>query len=155
MRIAVFSDSHGDTAGMIRAVELYRPELIVHLGDCVRDARELAGCFYTIPMISVRGNCDYAPETEETVTVQEDGVTIFMTHGHSYGVKLGLDALLNSVGFSGAQLGLFGHTHMAMQRALGVVTLLNPGRAGRGLHPTWASVDTDGRGGFECRIRDI
>ena len=155
MKIAVFSDSHGETEGMVRAAEHYRPELIVHLGDCVRDAQELAGCFYTIPMLSVRGNCDWSPDTEETLVVREDGVTIFITHGHRYGVKLGLDALLNSVGFSGAQLGLFGHTHAALCRDFGGVTLLNPGSAGRGPHPTWASVDTDCRGGFECRIRKI
>ena len=140
---------------MVRAVEHYRPELIVHLGDCVRDAQELAGCFFTIPMISVRGNCDYAPDTEETLVVREDGVTLFITHGHRYGVKLGLDALLNSVGFSGARLGLFGHTHAALCRDFGGVTLLNPGSAGRGTHPTWAAVETDGAGGFVCGIKDI
>ena len=37
MDILVLSDSHGAVAPMVRAVELARPDLILHLGDCWRD----------------------------------------------------------------------------------------------------------------------
>ena len=37
MDILVLSDSHGAVAPMVRAVELAKPDLILHLGDCWRD----------------------------------------------------------------------------------------------------------------------
>ena len=37
MKIAVFSDTHGNTGKMLRAVEALRPDAIVHLGDYERD----------------------------------------------------------------------------------------------------------------------
>ena len=38
MKVLILSDSHGNIEHMERAVELVNPRLIVHLGDCWRDA---------------------------------------------------------------------------------------------------------------------
>ena len=47
MRILVLSDSHGNVEKMARCAELTDPNIILHLGDCQRDAealhRELQG----------------------------------------------------------------------------------------------------------------
>ena len=64
MRIAVFSDSHGVKEPMLAAIEEQKPDMVLHLGDYVRDA-------------------------EENLLFNADGVRIFMTHGHRYNVKLG------------------------------------------------------------------
>ena len=37
MKIAVFSDTHGNTGKMLRTVEALRPDAVVHLGDYERD----------------------------------------------------------------------------------------------------------------------
>ena len=42
MILAVFSDTHGNTAGMLSAVRRMRPDVLVHLGDNLRDSAELA-----------------------------------------------------------------------------------------------------------------
>ena len=41
MRIAVFSDTHGRTDGMIRAVRDEKPDAVIHLGDCERERANL------------------------------------------------------------------------------------------------------------------
>ena len=41
MKIAVFSDTHGFSRGMINAVEEYKPDQIIHLGDGMNDAEML------------------------------------------------------------------------------------------------------------------
>ena len=61
MTVLVLSDPHGDVEAMVRAVERTDPDLIVHLGDCWRDAEELRMLFPRIPMEQVPGNCDFRP----------------------------------------------------------------------------------------------
>ena len=41
MRILVLSDSHGCVEPMEQCVERVQPQVILHLGDCVRDAQRL------------------------------------------------------------------------------------------------------------------
>ena len=42
MNILVLSDSHGNISNMEEAVEREKPDMILHLGDCWRDAERLA-----------------------------------------------------------------------------------------------------------------
>ena len=42
MKILVLSDSHGNISNMEAAVEREQPRMILHLGDCWRDAERLA-----------------------------------------------------------------------------------------------------------------
>ena len=59
MKIAVFSDTHGSSRGMIKAVAEYEPDQIIHLGDGMRDTEALEAEFPMIPVCRVAGNCDY------------------------------------------------------------------------------------------------
>jgi len=43
MNILVLSDSHGNISNMEEAVEREKPDMILHLGDCWRDARTAGG----------------------------------------------------------------------------------------------------------------
>ena len=62
MKWLVFSDSHGKLDYMRKAVELEKPERILHLGDVSRDAERLQTMFPTIPVEMVRGNCAPRPK---------------------------------------------------------------------------------------------
>ena len=150
--LAVFSDSHGNTENMRRAVERYRPGHMIFLGDGLRDAETVARENPDIPFILLKGNCDWsAPGYEESILFELEGVRIFAAHGHRHGVKLSRDGFWNSVFCSGSQLGLYGHTHAAMiERAEGRC-LMNPGSVGDGLRPGFGLVRLND-GEFSCEL---
>ena len=153
MRIAVFSDSHGVTEPMLAAIEEHKPDMVLHLGDYVRDAEAIAAYFPSLDLRYVRGNCDaYShSDAEENLLFNADGVRIFMTHGHLYGVKRDLTALAGAAKDAGARLALFGHTHIQHLEERGGITLLNPGTAGRFGHSGYAVVEIKD-GAFSCRL---
>lgn len=149
MLIAVFSDSHGATQPMIDAVARYKPDAVLHLGDHDRDCDALRELYPDLDIRAVSGNCDpYSQECERRIFAL-GGVKIFMTHGHLYNVKYGLDSLINAAGFSGAKLALYGHTHQARHFTAGGMDVLNPGAANR--HGSFALVELI-RGTAQCRI---
>ena len=59
MKYLVLSDSHGNVDNMVRAVELVKPQGIIHLGDGWRDVEELRELFPSLPLEQVPGNCDF------------------------------------------------------------------------------------------------
>ena len=59
MLLAVFSDSHGRIGPMTAAVETYRPDRVLFLGDGVRDAEAVRRAFPDIPFTILSGNCDH------------------------------------------------------------------------------------------------
>ena len=123
MRIAVFSDSHGVKEPMLAAIEEQKPDMVLHLGDYVRDAEAIAAYFPSLDLRYVRGNCDaYSrSDAEENLLFNADGVRIFMTHGHRY----------NTAHLPPLQPGdilLHGHTHIPAWEVFGTDNLyLNPG----------------------------
>ena len=152
MLIAVFSDSHGSVDPMIHVIREEQPDLVLHLGDHAWDAEALQREFPALDIRFVRGNCDWGSDAEEVLTPVADGVKIFMTHGHRYGVKYSLHSLANAAHFSGAALCLFGHTHESEYKAMGDVTLFNPGAAGPG--GSCGLITVKGTE-FKCRLREI
>lgn len=151
MKICVFSDSHGSSEAMARAVDEHSPDLILHLGDGVRDAEKVKSQFPQIPLKAVRGNCDWSSFVPEKLQFNVNGVEVLMTHGHLYNVKSGLSSLLNAAHFSGAGLVLYGHTHQARHEQAGGVHLLNPGSCS-GPSASFALVAITPGGGVSCRI---
>ena len=155
MKILVMSDSHGNEENMLRAVEKTSPALIIHLGDCSRDTRCLDKHYPNIPLWKVRGNCDFGSFEPDSGLEEVDGVRIFFAHGHNHNVKMNMDSFLNSVGFSGSALGLYGHTHRARWNSVAGMEILNPGSIGDHYHPTYAVIETVGNGAFSCHIYDL
>ena len=131
MLLAVFSDSHGVTEPMCDAVAQYKPDVVLHLGDHDRDCDALREMFPNLDIRAVSGNCDHFSQECERRIFELCGVKIFMTHGHLYNVKYGLDSFINAAGFSGAKLALYGHTHRANHFSVGGMDVLNPGAASR------------------------
>lgn len=154
MKVAVFSDTHGVTSPMVRAVKQVRPDALVHLGDFERDARVLLQEFPELPLYRVCGNCDYSPSAPACLTVQLGPVTAFLTHGHLYHVDFGrVDSLVYAAQEAGAQLALYGHTHTPLHEDVGGVKVLNPGTAGKGRALTWALLEIFDNGGIAAEIR--
>ena len=154
LRIAVFSDTHGNTAPMLSAVRQERPDVLIHLGDHDRDALVLREEFPDTPLHSVCGNCDLMPRAPEKLVVQLGPVKALLTHGHIYNVsRWQADSLVYAAQEAGAQIAMFGHTHRAVNDQLGGVTLLNPGTAGKGADLSWALVTVFDNGAISCEIK--
>ena len=155
MILAVFSDTHGSTAGMAAAARRVNPDVLVHLGDHLRDSAVLEREFPDLPLHAVPGNCDFASREPDTDTFFAGPVQVFATHGHRYSVKLGMDSLLNAAHFSGAGLVLYGHTHIARVDYYGGMTVVNPVSSGLGAKPTFALIEVSDDGRIAARILNI
>ncbi len=153
MKIAVFSDTHGVTSPMVKAVKQVCPDALVHLGDYERDTAVLLKEFPDLPLYNVCGNCDYSPSAPNCLTVQFGPVKAFLTHGHLYHVDYGhIDSLVYAAQEAGAQLALYGHTHVPLHEDIGGVKVLNPGTAGKGRSTTWALLEIFENGGIAAEI---
>ena len=152
MRIAVFSDTHGRTELLENAVRRTSPDILVHLGDHIRDSRVLSAAFPDIPLYAVPGNCDFASREQDTLEFFAGPVKVFATHGHRYYVKSTMDSLLNAAHFSDAKLVLYGHTHIAHIDYPAGMTVVNPGSSGLGAEPSFAQIDISDGGGVAARI---
>ena len=148
MKILVVSDSHHCLGYVYDAIEKEMPDAVLHLGDHRSDAEELSYAFGDLAFCALPGNCDYAPDAPPCITTEYDGVRIFLTHGHLFGVKHDLDVLYSKGKQAGARIILFGHTHQQMLAERDGVWLMNPGsyaRCGYGL------IETD-HGSFRCSL---
>ena len=126
MKILVFSDTHGMTAGAVAAVKAH-PDVkeIIHLGDNTRDAYEIEK-LTGVNVTAVRGNCDYSAEPEKLLIVR-GGCKLFLTHEHRYGVGYSLLRLALAAEEAGADAALFGHTHRSACEYENGIMILNPG----------------------------
>lgn len=150
MRILVFSDSHGRMENMERCVTLTEPDHIIHLGDCIHDAEQLSRRFPGIPLTAVPGNCDFGSCDEAEKLIELGGVRLFLLHGHTRGVKYGLQRVVYAAREYGADVLLFGHTHRPLVDFDGTLHVLNPGTIG-GIHASATyGVVTIGSGGCDC-----
>ena len=138
IKAAVFSDTHGNTFPMLEAARASGADVLIHLGDHDRDALLLRKALPDTPLYSVCGNCDYAPLSPSTMTVQLGPVKAFLTHGHLYNVSpWHMDSLVYAA------------------EELGGVTLINPGTAGRGAILTWALVTIFNNGAISCEFHEL
>lgn len=126
MDFLIFSDSHGSAEAMQKAIDrqIRTPDAIFFLGDGLRDTEWLDT--NGAVLYDVRGNCDWfgGGDTPDERTLYPEGHKIFLTHGHSYGVKGGVGALLAHAAKLEADIVLFGHTHTPMCQALPIGTLI-------------------------------
>ena len=129
MKILVLSDSHRDIRNMKKAVQIEKPDRILHLGDHYQDAMKLAAEFPKIPLDAVSGNCDYdRVRTEKLLLLEEH--RIFLCHGHDYHVKSSYLSLQYAAQEKDADIVLFGHTHMIFTAHHNHMHIMNPGSIG-------------------------
>ena len=133
MRIGVFADSHGD----ISPARLFLPLLgqldaLFHLGDHAADAPKL-GKLFDCPVYAVRGTCDFGAADPLELTVNLEGKRFLLLHGHQYYAR---ESLLYRAEEVGADMLLYGHSHVPELSADGARLILNPGSLSR---PRWGS----------------
>lgn len=133
MRIGIVSDSHGDARvfeKMLAVPGAAEAELWLHAGDFAPDADDLEAMAEK-RVVRVLGNCDFFVDGvyDETV-VEVAGHRIFLTHGHLFNVRFDTAMLAEAARTAGADIAVYGHTHIALVEH-GDVTVLNPGSIAR------------------------
>lgn len=158
MNILVFSDTHGKVANMVAAIGRF-PEIstIIHLGDYGTDVDRLRSSFPDHQFFSVSGNCDSTRTYPAEQILELAGTTLLLTHGHLYGVKDRISALVERAKEVGAAMVLYGHSHRPLiQREEGIL-VLNPGSASfpRTMPRASYAILTLGAGEPRARILDL
>lgn len=127
MRILVTSDSHRNTSALQRAAEKAKPfDTFIFLGDGEDDYSTVTMKMGGINTYCVRGNCDWGM-TAAAAVVEAEGYKLLICHGHTFGVRDGLDSLAAAAVSNGCSAALFGHTHCRHFSREHGVYLFNPG----------------------------
>lgn len=145
MRLGIMSDSHGNLSMARMAINsMGTVDLLVHLGDYCHDAKILAAELQR-DIIYVKGNCDFSSDVPNEKLLDIEGLKIYITHGHQQGVKWGHDGIVQKGRSLGADIVLFGHSHVSEIFLDGSILFMNPGSVG------------EPRGGYEatCGIIEI
>ena len=154
-KILVTADSHGAGHTLCRIAEQESDaDAMIFLGDGLRDLEFMQSLYPNLWVYSVRGNCDYAAYAPAEGLISFDGVLFFYTHGNAYSVEYTLYDLADAAKTRGADVALFGHTHIALCQEIDGVTLFNPGsplRPRRGEASYGVITVEDGTASFEHR----
>ena len=155
MKLLILSDSHGDVGTLVDIVEKERPDEIIHLGDCWRDAETLTFAYPDTPMSMVPGNCDDCFGKKGKLVLERDGIKILLAHGHQWRVKSGPALALEAGREEGTDILLYGHTHEADCWQDGDMWVMNPGTAGGRYAPATYGVIKLNEGEVTCEIRPV
>lgn len=128
-KILVMSDTHGDTTLAEKALRTNPDvDIVIHLGDYCKDVNRLQQLYPDIRFEYVYGNCDFMiGNVPVEKLIEVEGQRIFLTHGHRYSVKWGIEKLQDKAHNDNIQLLLFGHTHMQQLTYGPGHIILNPG----------------------------
>ena len=130
MKVLVISDSHRRRSTMEAVCELCArpgaPDMIVHLGDYISDARYVRQRVKQ-RVIAVPGNCDWGDEGPEEIIERLGGADVLICHGHTLRVKQSLLSLVCRAREAEVRAALFGHTHAPLMEFEEGILLLNPG----------------------------
>ena len=150
MKILVISDTHNFISDVVSLIETLNPDYVIHLGDMCDDCERLEETFPHKLIISVRGNNDYYDQKYPYERFFElGGKKIFMCHGHKYNVKATLSRLMYKGEELGADIILYGHTHIAYLEQADDKIVMNPGS----MH-TYGIIEIED-GKAEARIENV
>lgn len=112
MKALIVSDTHGYDKNFYQVIEKVGPvDMVIHAGDLSgseRDFRRELNC----ALMMVTGNNDWGSMLKQEELFEFDGHTILLTHGHRDGVYYGTDRLIYKASEKGADIVIYGHTHV-------------------------------------------
>ncbi len=126
MKLVVVSDNHRDQAVLTWIVSEYPgADHYLHVGDSEMSEEQLT----SLGFYGVRGNYPFEPKFPNDLLMEFAGVKTFITHGHKYGVKLGIYGLVEAAISLNVHLVLYGHTHQPKINEFENILFVNPGSA--------------------------
>lgn len=168
--ILIVSDTHGRVGRLNELIE-YRQSLIkdgepltlIFLGDGLSDLFACAQ-YDNIICHSVRGNCDhsvrdrispYGEEIPLSHLIHIGKYKAYISHGHAHSVKYGYEEICRVAAEQGADMVLFGHTHLPLLEYIekgsirGVdrdLVLFNPGSLGEIFNGSFGNLSVSDNG---------
>lgn len=124
MKIIVFSDTHGDELSLNQMLEYEKSWDDIY---CLGDSGFSKAYLTSKEIKSVKGNYPFSPNHPYHIRTRIASWLFLFTHGHLYGVKMGLSKLLRQANKDGVQVCGFGHTHRLYLKKKGQVIFFNPG----------------------------
>lgn len=92
MKFLIVSDTHGRMYNLEEAMEREEFDGMIHCGD-VEGMDDLIKSKVNGPCYMVMGNNDWFSNLPAEIQVNIDDYRAFITHGHNYGVSLGLEGI--------------------------------------------------------------
>lgn len=155
-KIIIASDSHGNSAKLLSIFEEYvaSADAFLFAGDGLEDLLNIIREAYMSPdlrailppvIAAVSGNCDgsvYKMNTPFTggknfqqdyfeflpfIFLKASGKKIFLTHGHMFGVELGIDIFSKTAPLKDCEAAVYGHTHIQKAEMFNKILFVNPG----------------------------
>lgn len=156
MRVLIVSDTHRRHDNLIEILDRVQPlDMLIHLGDAEGEEdyiELLAGC----PVEIVAGNNDFFSDLPREKSLKIGKYRVLLTHGHYYGVNMGIADIETEAVARKFDIVMFGHTHRPIIDYGKDVIALNPGSISfprqEGRKPSCIMMETDKNGNAEFEI---
>lgn len=150
MKVLIVSDTHGSHSRLEKVIEKEKPfDMLLHLGD-VEGQEDYIEALVDCPVKIVKGNNDFYSDLPNELTVELGNVKVYMTHGHMHSVYYGTAKIEQMARGQGANVALYGHTHMPAMERQKHMLILSPGSIEyprqMGRRPSYAVLKTNERG---------
>ena len=128
MKVLIVSDTHGRHENLLKVLRAEEPvDMLIHCGDTEGGEdwiRQHTSCF-SVPI--VKGNNDFFSNLPAELELDIAGKHVFITHGHGYGVSMGVERLIEEAVSRRADIVMFGHTHRPLAAKADGLYIINPG----------------------------
>ena len=149
MKLLVISDSHRCGEIVDRIIRRNsEAKHIFFLGDYADDIDDLRYEYTDRSFYILSGNCDYFSSFPCVSMEKIASHNILYAHGHTYGVKEGLNSLYEAAKARNCSIVLYGHTHIPDITYKDGIYFVNPGSCSkpRNGEATYALIDISEKG---------
>ena len=141
MKILIVSDSHGHHDLVRKAIGQEAPiDMLIHAGDVEGDLEMILG-------------------KKRDYEIRAGGQIIYLTHGHRVGVHGGTYRLTERARHLGADIAIYGHTHVPDHGTENEVLVINPGSIAKprqqGWKKTYAVMTIDSAGKVDVQFKNL
>ena len=148
MRVLIVSDTHKKNENYFKALELVKPQLVIHCGDAEGSEyalSEAADC----PVQIVLGNNDFFSYLPKELELRLGSFRVWVTHGHNYYVSMGRERIKREAAVRGMDIVIYGHTHKPVVDKKDGVIAVNPGSLSyprqEGRRPSYIVMEVEGK----------
>lgn len=159
MKILIVSDTHGKHVNLEIVIDKVKPiDLLIHLGD-VEGGSDYIEAIAPCKTEMISGNNDYFTNLLREKLIEVGNYKVFLTHGHYYGVNYSTERLKEKARELGADIVMYGHTHIPAMDLTNDVWTVNPGSITlprqAGQIPSFVIMDIDKNGRAHFTINYI